>query len=262
MPESDGSQSNPQTLEESVQPSGDGVVNESKESAPWPVFDEWMNQRGWRKLFMPWRSSARWKAGVTRTISAGRTEVKAIVVEDKRERKEILPKDVKGYSQDLDYVPDTFKNERVTLLEDYTVIDCRDCSGDGTLECPPKQSCGNCGGRGANRRQCGDCSGTGKETRSSRTSHKDTGILWDTEWGSSTTTYEVDCRSCQGEGWKTIRCGTCRGTGDVRCSKCSGKGYVTCKRCKGGGEVVNAELIQRNYKVSTSRSTNEEQVPV
>ena len=118
---------NSQTIEESGQNVGDEAVNDLlNDRKAWSALDEWMNQCGWRKLFIPWRFSVKWMAGETRTISAGRTEVYEIVVEEKRKRKEILPKDVYGYSQDLDYVPDTFKNERITLLEDYCEIDCRD----------------------------------------------------------------------------------------------------------------------------------------
>ena len=238
--------------------SGNGVHDDTGDES---VFDQWMNQRGWRNPFMPWRSNARWKPGVTKTISAGRTKVQEMALEEKGEEKEILPDDVDGYSRETDYVPPEFKNERITVLEDYSVVNCGGCRGSGKLACPEEQRCGSCGGKGSTRRHCRNCLGKGTETRTSRTSHKDTGVLWDTEWGSSSTTHEVDCRSCEGSGWISETCGSCRGTGAVRCSKCKGRGYVTCKRCKGGGEVVEAILLQRRFKTSISEWAQEEQVP-
>ena len=225
------------------------------------VFSEWMDQRGWRKVLMPKRSSAKWMANESITISAGRTIVQEMALEERRERKEILPDAIDGYSRDFDYIPTTFKNEQTTLLEDYTILECSECEGSGKLDCAEEQTCGRCSGDGRISQHCRDCSGTGRETRSSRTSHQETGVLWDTEYASSTTTHEVDCRSCDGSGWIHERCDSCRGTGDVRCSKCQGKGYVTCKRCKGGGEVVDATILRRSFSSKSLQATDEERVP-
>ena len=237
------------------------VVGAETGSTELSVFDEWMSQCGWRKPFMPRRSSRFWEPGETKEIQVGRTIVEEMTVEEKHESKEILPNDVKSYSQDFGYVPEAFKNEKISLLEDYDVTDCRDCSGDGRLRCQTEQTCSRCNGAGQTQRHCRDCQGTGRQTRSSRTSHSETGVLWDTEYASSTTTYQVDCGSCDGGGWISERCGTCRGSGAVKCSKCKGSGYVTCKRCRGGGEVVDATLLHRSFKCSTSQSTTEETVP-
>jgi len=262
LPKLDGVQEDSHVGEETIQKdSVQSVSNGQVAIGDASVFDEWVKRQGWRKLFMPKPSSAKWVSKETVTLFAGRTQVHEMAVEEKRENKEILPKDIDGYSTDFDYVPPTFKSERITLLEKHTILDCRGCDGSGQKDCPEEQTCSRCSGKGRNSRHCRDCSGTGKETRQSRTSYKETGVLWDTEYASSTTSYQVDCNSCDATGWIHERCGSCRGTGDVRCSKCQGKGWVTCKRCKGGGEVVDATILQRSFTTKTSEKIDEERVP-
>lgn len=88
MPKVDGVQKDPHVGEETSQKEsvqsmagGQGKIGDAS------VFDEWMERQGWRKLFMPKRSSGKWVAKETETIFAGRTEVQRMTLEDNQENK-------------------------------------------------------------------------------------------------------------------------------------------------------------------------------
>ena len=124
--------------------------------------------------------------------------------------------------QELDPVSNNSQNETHSCGSPLST--CKDCSGDGSVECF------GCHGSGISERECMKCKGTG-----------DNLPCWSCHGSGKTRASDgvFECRSCSGSGKSQPRGGShcliCKGHGTFKeqCYYCKGSGYRKCSACNG-----------------------------
>ena len=128
-----------------------------------------------------------------------------------------------GYLSNKDYGSDITLDD-----EEGRPQVCRECSGEGEIQCPycygtGETDCEDCH-RGYN--QCSSCLGVGEfdcpECEGTGEIENEEGEM-------------EDCSRCDGE--STIKCEECNGDGELECQTCWGRGEVECQNCYGNGKV-------------------------
>lgn len=173
---------------------------------------------------------------------------------------------IRSTSDNLNYIPTEFDDERVEIFEDATEIDCAACNGLGyefcppTVSCSPTRRCGDCRGDGAISKGCTRCGGRGQR-EFLRNCSKCEGSGWIGEFDSCNLCWEGQisskrpCSACGGRGGQRSKCASCGGQGIVTCIHCSGRGFVTCKRCDGLGRIdcagcaTHGRLMQVHFRI-------------
>ena len=188
----------------------------------------------WRRWFLPSDFWSQVELCSRDSVHCRKFLTEYLSVRERRRVATVRVGDTQNYRRELDYHPEDFRNQRVTLIENEERISCGPCKGQGTIDCSPEMPCPNCKGRRTRKDYCFSCGGSGRSGAEGK---------------------EV-CWPCGGRGIRSEGCAACAdvyssSTGRVRCGRCGGAGWVLCRRCAGAGAKVRANLVFRKYSLST-----------
>ena len=188
----------------------------------------------WRRWLLPSDFWSRVELCSRDSVECRKYLTESLSVRERRRVATVRVGDAQNYRRGLDYRPEDFRNQRVTLLEESEKVSCGPCKGQGRIDCSPEMPCPNCKGRRTRKDYCFSCGGSGRSGAEGK---------------------EV-CWTCGGRGIRSDGCAACAdvysgSTGRVRCGRCGGAGWVLCRRCAGAGARVRANLVLRKYSRST-----------
>ena len=195
---------------------------------------QWNDIEGWRRWFLPSDFWLRVESVREESLDCRKYLTESLKVSERRKVATVKVGDAQNYRRDLDYLPEEFKNRRVTFVEDEERITCGRCREQGRIDCSPEMPCPNCKGRRTRKDYCFSCGGSGRSGRDGN----------------------EECWTCGGRGIRSEGCAACAdvysgSTGRVRCGRCGGTGWVVCRRCAGAGVKVRANLVIRRYRPAT-----------
>lgn len=231
------------------------MASQNGGTTPDALISEWHGKAWLQRMFLPGDFLENVSKLAEENMVCRKTTMDYMVMSDQVESKALKTNDTLKYSTDEDYRPQEFKNETLKIITDAVrvrcygcsgrgEVSCGSCSGSGEVRCDTTMNCPSCGGSGRREINCGGCGGSGQVS------------IAGGRFGSE------NCSSCGGSGKGTSSCGSCNG-GKVTCSRCGGRGRVICNRCSGSGEVacgqcdgtgelVEANIITRKFKRSTT----------
>lgn len=219
-------------------------------TAPDEMLEEWQKKAWLQRLFLPNDFLAKASAVGAESLVCHKTTNEYLVMSDKVEEKTLKIGQTGGYSTDLDYRPQGFKNETVRIINNASEVACSDCSGRGQAACPTTMNCGRCRGSGIDTSRCSVCNGRGEYVTGRRVSRRSGGIFRDRDDDYESEYYST-CSHCSGRGRVNERCSQCGASGQVVCNKCNGSGFVDCRQCDGAGRLVQGRVITRRFSSST-----------
>ncbi len=205
------------------------------------LFQEWRRKAYLRRLLLPQDFMENVTPCGQETMVCRKTTSDYVVMSDRVEKKTVRTGEAGKYSTDLSYRPTEFKDQTLRIFADKRQVQCDKCSGDRRVSCPTSTMCWQCGGKGRRKETK---RGTREVTVPARTVTTGSGRFeTETRIPARTSTREYQYKE-----W--VRCGKCKGSGQVTCSKCDGTGWVTCNRCSGVGFLVSGNLITREFRHS------------
>ena len=213
------------------------MTTQSVNTATDELLEGWCQKAWLQRLLLPGDFLEKVSQVGAETLACHKTTNDYLVMSDKVEEKTLKLGQTGGYSTDLNYRPQEFKNETVKIINNASEVACNNCSGRGQAACPTTERCGSCSGSGQRDRndECRQCDGRGKVRQAGFMNFDD-----------------HHCMACSGRGKIRTRgpCDRCAGRGQRTCSKCGGSGSVTCRRCEGSGRLVQGDVITRKFSCS------------
>ncbi len=203
------------------------MANNSTPSQRDALLSEWGRRSRLARMLLPGDLLQESVASGDEILECHRRTLDSVTMEDRVKGRVVKLVEARKYSSDLNYRPQEFKNQSLTLINDAREVDCANCSGSGIVSCPTRMRCRDCGGSGRIRENCSTCGGSGR-----------------TGWNN-----EYNCLGCS-DGKREVDCRNCR-FGEVVCDRCNGRGYVGCDKCDTEGKLVQANFITRKFSASS-----------
>lgn len=203
-------------------------------SPPSRAHDEWGQFDWWRRLLLPTDFRSQALVCQEESLECREFVTERLSLRESRKAATLQVSEAQKLQRDLDYHPQEFRNQRITLIENEEKVKCSRCRGKGRTDCSPQVRCPNCKGRRTRIDFCFTCGGSGRAGQDQK----------------------EQCWACRGRGTRSEDCPACAGvysgsTGRVRCNRCGGAGWVVCRTCAGAGEKVRATLVTRCYTCSS-----------
>ena len=194
---------------------------------PRDILDKWHSKAWFRRQFLPDDFMSVVKPESVEDFKCIKHTIHHLEKLEAQSAKTLKLAEAGKYSQDPNYLPSRFKNEKRQFIIRQTRIECSSCRGYGRLACSTTENCSRCKGWGTKEETCMTCAGRG--------------YLLDAEGRGG-----EDCFDCH-NGSISQRCSRCAGSGDVTCAVCRGRGYVGCRNCDASGQLVNAQIVTQQF---------------